>query len=210
MKAKFTGILLMTAVVFSGPLARPAAAQETVQPVISLQGVPFTDAVQVLARQAGTNYIFDTGYSFTNLAGATVSRRWTNVTAQAALADLLESRGLTMVTNPVTTVLRIMPGNVVSRRSPVPASELGNDPGPVLPVVIMEMTPLADAVKLLARQAGVDYEMGTGLVLPNTPVSIRWTKLTAKQALVALLDAYGYFLDLKPGARPRILVQLVY
>lgn len=71
---------------------------------------------------------------------------------------------------------------------------------PVIPLIVMDDLPLTDAIRNLARQAGINYLMdpkvGFGLpgpdgrVIPTPSVSLRWENVTAQQALEALLNNY--------------------
>jgi type II secretory pathway component GspD/PulD (secretin) len=68
----------------------------------------------------------------------------------------------------------------------------------VIPLIVMDDVPLTDAIKNLARQAGLNYmldpkinygQMGPdGRIIPQPSVSIRWENVTAEQALTALLN----------------------
>src|SRR5262249_47993654 len=72
---------------------------------------------------------------------------------------------------------------------------------PVIPLIVMDESPLTDAVKNLARQAGINSMLdpkiaygqpdATGKPPPQPSVSIRWENITAEQALLALLNNYG-------------------
>jgi Flp pilus assembly secretin CpaC len=88
--------------------------------------------------------------------------------------------------------------------TPAPASDATNSstaqPGAVIPLIVMDDVPLTDAIRNLARQAGINYvldpKIGFGQIGPDgkpTPqpsVSIRWESITAEQALNALLNNY--------------------
>jgi type II secretory pathway component GspD/PulD (secretin) len=73
-------------------------------------------------------------------------------------------------------------------------------PGVVIPLIVMDDVPLTDAIRNLARQAGINYmidpKVGFGQVAPDGKpgaqpnVSIRWENITAEQALAALLNNY--------------------
>ena len=74
-------------------------------------------------------------------------------------------------------------------------------PGGVIPLIVMDDVPLADAIKNLARQAGKNYildpKVAFGQIGPDgkpvaqPSVSIRWENITAEQALNALLGTYS-------------------
>jgi len=73
--------------------------------------------------------------------------------------------------------------------------------GTVIPLIVMDEVPLTDAIKNLARQAGLNYMLDPKLPFgqigadgkpgPQPMVSIRWEKVTANQALTALLNNYN-------------------
>ncbi|HWF19558.1 MAG TPA: secretin N-terminal domain-containing protein, partial [Verrucomicrobiae bacterium] len=84
-----------------------------------------------------------------------------------------------------------------------PADTSSNSPGPgaIIPLIVMDEVPLTDAIKNLARQAGLNYMLdpkinygapdATGVVHPQPTVSLRWENLTADQALNAVLANYN-------------------
>jgi type IV pilus assembly protein PilQ len=73
--------------------------------------------------------------------------------------------------------------------------------GAVIPFIVMDDVPLTDAIRNLARQAGLNYmldpKIGFGQIgadgkpTPQPSVSIRWENVTAEQALDALLSNYS-------------------
>jgi type II secretory pathway component GspD/PulD (secretin) len=73
--------------------------------------------------------------------------------------------------------------------------------GAIIPLIVMDEVPLNDAIKNLARQAGLNYMLdprmnfgqpGTdGRPAAQPTVSIRWENITAEQALMSLLGNYG-------------------
>jgi hypothetical protein len=71
------------------------------------------------------------------------------------------------------------------------------------PVIEMDKVPLSEAIRQLARQAQLNILLDPRLSEPpfaGINVSIRWEGVSAKEALVALLDNYG--LVLVEAARP--------
>jgi len=72
---------------------------------------------------------------------------------------------------------------------------------PIIPLIVMDDVPLTDAIKNLARQAGLNYMLDPkigygqpgpdGRPTPQPSVSIRWENVTAEQALNALLNNYS-------------------
>jgi type II secretory pathway component GspD/PulD (secretin) len=85
--------------------------------------------------------------------------------------------------------------------APAAAPSTAPQPGAVIPLIVMDDVPLTDAIKNLARQAGLNYMLdpkigfgqpdATGKVTPQPSVSIRWENITAEQALNALLNNYS-------------------
>ena len=84
-----------------------------------------------------------------------------------------------------------------------PADQTSAAPQPdgVIPLIVMDDVPLTDAIKNLARQAGLNYvldpriEFGQlapdGKPVAQPMVSIRWENVTVEQALNALLANYN-------------------
>jgi type II secretory pathway component GspD/PulD (secretin) len=80
------------------------------------------------------------------------------------------------------------------------ASASTSDPGAVIPLIVMDDVPLTDAIRNLARQAEINFVLdpkipygqvgADGKTTLNPPVTIRWEKITAQQALNALLNNY--------------------
>jgi type II secretory pathway component GspD/PulD (secretin) len=85
--------------------------------------------------------------------------------------------------------------------APVVAPVPTNTSAPVIPLIVMDDVPLTDAIKNLARQAGLNYMLDPkigygqpgpdGRPTPQPSVSIRWENVTAEQALNALLNNYS-------------------
>ncbi|HTL58757.1 MAG TPA: secretin N-terminal domain-containing protein [Candidatus Limnocylindrales bacterium] len=84
-------------------------------------------------------------------------------------------------------------------------------PGGVIPLIVMDDVPLTDAIKNLARQAGLNYILDPkvafgqpgpdGRPIPQPSVSIRWENVTAVQALTALLGTYNLQLVEDPKSK---------
>ena len=80
-----------------------------------------------------------------------------------------------------------------------------------IPIIVMDDVPITDAIRNLARQAGLNYQLdpkiGFGQVGPDgktaaqPSVSIRWENVTAEQALKALLDNYALQLVEDPKSK---------
>jgi type II secretory pathway component GspD/PulD (secretin) len=81
----------------------------------------------------------------------------------------------------------------------------------VIPLIVMDDVPLTDAIKNLARQAGLNYMLdpkvafgqpdATGKPTPQPTISIRWENVTAEQALNALLSTYNLQLIEDPKSK---------
>jgi type II secretory pathway component GspD/PulD (secretin) len=90
-----------------------SAAQPGVIPLIVMDDVALTDAIQNLARQANLNYLLDPTINLGQPGpGGTpvqphVSIRWENVSAQQALLALLNNYNLQLVEDPKTGIARI-------------------------------------------------------------------------------------------------------
>jgi type II secretory pathway component GspD/PulD (secretin) len=94
-----------------------------------------------------------------------------------------------------------------------PVASLTNEPGvdEVAPVIAFDGAPLPDAVNALALQANLNIQFDPKLLNAvgpdgrSTPISppnitAKWKNVTAKQALGALLDNYGWQLIMNPGS----------
>src|SRR3989442_6057015 len=149
--AALTGVLVSAACIVS--------AADDVIPRIQMVDVPLADAIRNLARQANLNYILDPHVPGSDFGPGrlapkpSVTANWTNVTAQAALSALLKEHGLTMVTNPATTVTRIAPANLSVK--PVPTSQVGTNTSSVIPLLVMDSVFLTEAVTQLASASSL-------------------------------------------------------
>jgi hypothetical protein len=178
-------------------------------PEIKMDEVPLTDAIKNLARQAGLNYIFDPRLSGAWIGAGgkpgrepSVNVHWENITAEEALSRLLKEHELTMITNTATSVARIAFTNQAVK--PIPAGQSLMGTNFVIPLIVMDSVPLNDAIKHLARQAQLDVALDPALRVPSAApvtrplsqweISLRWERVTAGQALAALLDNYDLVL----------------
>ena len=159
-------------------------------PLIQMQEVPLSVAIENLARQAEINLTIDP--KVTAQSSTPVNIRWENLTAKGALDRLLKERGLFMVENPQTSVLKITVTNSPPR---VFAKELLDSSKDVIPLIRMSDVPLEAALANLARQAKVELKLDGELSDAPTPggqivVSVSFKNLTASQALAAICDVY--------------------
>jgi hypothetical protein len=185
----------------------PAADHDPLLPLVEMHDVPITAAIANLARQSEMNYIFDpklfasTDASGNPLAEPEVNFRLQNVSAREVLNRMLNVRNLVMTEDPVTRVTRItrrnQPTNVVE------ASLLGVDtkhPAPatneIVPLMQFSEVPLVTALENLIRQSQVDVVLDSRITGASDPrdglptLSLRWEKISAKQAIIALCQNY--------------------
>lgn len=76
----------------------------------------------------------------------------------------------------------------------------------VIPLIEMRDVPLADAIRQVARMARLNVILDP--MLSQAPysdmtVSVRWEQVTAREALIALLDNYELTLIESPRSRVR-------
>jgi hypothetical protein len=75
----------------------------------------------------------------------------------------------------------------------------------VIPLIEMVNVPLTDAIQQMARQARLNILLDPRLSAPpytRMTVSIRWEKVTAMEALTALLENHGLMLVGSPRSAP--------
>lgn len=85
------------------------------------------------------------------------------------------------------------------------ANSTSNDGDDIVPRVVLAHVSLRDAVTTLAKQANLTVVFDPALlnqVAPN--VDVTWKNVTARQALEALLDNYGWEMTQIPGSSARI------
>ena len=174
------------------------SAADDVIPLIRMVDVPLADAIKILARQSNLNYILDPHVPGSDFGPGRlapkllVTANWTNVTAQAALGALLKEHSLTMVSNTATTVTRIAPADLSVK--PVPTSHVGTNTGSIIPLLVIDSVSLTEAVTKVASAASLaislEPELSAADFDAQGTVSFRWERITARQALAALLDNY--------------------
>jgi len=177
---------------------------------IGLQNVPLDTAINTLARQTGHNFVLSpNSVSGLDAEGNSISRPAITfqgeTTAADLLAKLLKDNGLVMVDDPVTTVARIAFTNEPTRKAD--AALLAGDTNAPIQVLNFVDVPLDVALEEIAGRSGalkvvVDSQLAAPpvtadnqLVVPPQ-VSVRWEKITARQALLAL--AVNYDLAITP------------
>jgi hypothetical protein len=183
---------------------------------IKLDNVPLADALRIVAQRTGRNYILDPGLCNPRFGPdgkpgqqPSVSVDWENLSAEEALGRLLKGSGLVMVTNPATSILRI---TYTNHAIPVlPPMMTGAGTNPVLSSVVLEDVPLDEAIRMLAAQAQLQIALDASAPTPSTHapglmtiepnVSVHWKNVTARQALMALLDNYDLLLVEDPDTK---------
>jgi type II secretory pathway component GspD/PulD (secretin) len=100
------------------------------------------------------------------------------------------------------------PATSVAAVSPEHSTAAAND---LLPLIMFEDAPLNDAIKTLARQAGINFQFDPRVATPpvgpdgrppvQPTVSIRFENVTAQQALEAVLANHGLQLVADPKTR---------
>ena len=81
-------------------------------------------------------------------------------------------------------------GSMATSAAPPPKDE-------IIPLIEMENVPLTDAIRKIAGQARLNILLDPRLSAPpfdRLTVSIRWRDVTAREALIALLDNHGLIL----------------
>jgi hypothetical protein len=216
----FSACLIAATLLPPPALSQVGGGRQGTIPTIRLNDVPLTDAIRTLAQQANINFILDPGLSDSSLQSEgkparepSVTACWTNVSAEEALGALLKGHGLVMASNPVTSIVRITTPN--RARPPAPLSPVGSDTNQVVPLIVMDSVPLADALKTLARQAGLEYRfdpsLSAGVPGPDGKsivrcVAIRWQNVSAKQALAALVETYDLMIVAESAASPATIM----
>jgi len=94
---------------------------------------------------------------------------------------------------------------------PSATSSANAQPGGLIPLIVMDDVPLTDAIKNLARQAGLNYVLDPKIAfgqlgpddkpIAQPTVSIRWENVTVEQALIALLGNYNLQLIEDPKSK---------
>jgi type II secretory pathway component GspD/PulD (secretin) len=132
--------------------------------------------------------------------GAAPSTTDTNAATTGTNATVVPAATATTDTNaPATTN-----AEQTATAAPVMATEVNtnaNTNDVVIPLIVMDDVPLTDAIKNLARQAGLNYMLDPkitygqigpdGRPVAQPSISIRWENVTAAQALAALLNNYN-------------------
>ena len=207
--------------------AKPAsvADSEARIPLIQFSDVPITTAIENLARQANINYMLDPkiGYGVPDENGKIkrepdLNVRWENVTGRQALLAILDAYDLQLMDDPKTGITRI---TIKGFKSNGPSAEAfpwasgTNDP--VIPVTQFSDVPLTTVIKNLAQFTGIDYSLDpaigygkpdkNGKIKEEPVLSLRWENISARNALLAVLDNYGLRLTVDKSGKALIVAQ---
>ena len=175
-------------------------------PIIEFKAIPLAAAIENLAREAQLNCLTDAavaahwrGTNKSILAEPTVSGRWENLSAAEVLARLLKERGLFAIANPQTGVTRIAMTNLPPRV--FEQNFISGKTNEVIPLIVMAYVPFDIGLNNLAQKAGIKLELPPEIVehkfgfpYQSFP-SVRWEKLTARQALAAVCESYHFRLS---------------
>jgi hypothetical protein len=185
-----TAVLIISVFVCATTELKSQPTSDAVIPLIKMEDVPITSAIENLARQTKLNYLLDPKLGYA-IQEPIVTFGWTNVTAGQALSQLLKEQGLIMLTNAATPVVLITDTNYIV--IPLDADLLGNDTHGVVSQINFRNMPLDEAFKQLSKVAHfeivIDFKIPAGVNMPT--VSLRWNKVTARQAIVVLCEAYN-------------------
>jgi hypothetical protein len=199
------------------PAAESKPAEADIMPLIVIGDVPLSDAIRNIARQMNLNFILDPcvpGAS-PHAAGGKVREpgvniRLENQTVEYALNLILKNHGLTLISNPVTTVARIVP--IDHHIKPVRASEVGSDTNAV-PIINLDNVTLPQAIEALTKSFGLNVVfdftfLNSQYGRDTAQLYIRWTNITPDQALAALLDNYDLAMIKNPANASAFIITL--
>jgi hypothetical protein len=196
----------LIAVAIACLLANAARAEQgtadtnSVIPLIVMEDVPLSEAIKNLARQGDVNCILDPQVAPTVgpdgrwVPQPLINGRWANVTAKEALIRIMQGRGIYVIEDTNTTIARITRSKRPPRQSGI---DLLAGDTKVIPLIVMDDLPLQDAIKNLARDAGLKVQIDPDLSatsgkhsIRREVVSVRWENVSARQALAAVLNNY--------------------
>jgi hypothetical protein len=208
-KENFITRMMMGAIVLSAT-TQFAFCQDT-NKIISayqMESVPITTVIENLARLSELNYIYDPRLygptpngPYRNRDGKIISEplltfSWEKMTAEQALARLLEENNLYTVKMENTPIVQI--SHIQQEAGIVDAALLGKDTNTVIPVIKMQSVSIGAALKQLAKSAGIKVIIDPKLLKPandedvsSTIISLHWKGVTARQAMIALCENFG-------------------
>jgi len=193
--------VIATNVTKNGPVETNGASSSdgSLAPAIDVQDVPITRVIEVLARQAGINYILDPELcqSFEAFPEPRMTFHLKSISAKNALSQMLSVRKLVLVEDPVTTVARItrtgsltnvLDGTLLPQNTNSSIYST-ND---VFPIVQFFDVPVETALENLIHQGDLNIEIDPRIKAIDMLISIRWEYITAKQAIIAICQNYGF------------------
>ncbi len=183
------------------PATATPAADAAATPAAAAPATPAAAAPAAPATPA-------TDAASTNAAAPATPATDAAATTNAAPATPTADANATNATPAATTAATATPAATTTDTSAGTNAVAGHDPNAIIPLIVMDEVPLTDAIKNLARQAGLNYMLdpkinyggtnpdGTPRVQPS--ISLRWENLTADQALTAVLKTYDLVIQDDP------------
>ena len=178
-----------------GPACFHAGAQPVYAPIdVSTN----SSAMAPATNDATANVVVTTNSTPADTSAAAAT------TAAPAAATAAPAATTTTTTTTTTTDATTAAAPVEVSTNATPATAV------VIPTIVMDEVPLTDAIKNLARQAGLNYILDPKVTFgPTSPdgkvtvpnISIRWENVTAEQALNTLLTTYSLQLIEDPKTR---------
>lgn len=185
-------------------------------PLILMQDVPLSLAIENLARAAGINYLVDPRltewWALPDADGQTthepvITFRWENLTAKEALVRLLGEHRLVLAEDPITMVARVTYTNQIV--SPAGASPPDNGTNKAVPIQFKDV-PITLGLKNLGRAAGINFVLDpkigygqpdkNGEIQAEPILSFHWEKITPQQAFIALCENYDLIIVKDPAS----------
>jgi len=81
----------------------------------------------------------------------------------------------------------------------------------VIPLIVLDQVPLRDAIANLSKAADLQCAFNPAVLnngakrMPEPNVSLRWENITARRALMSLLNNYGLLMRIEPGSKAQII-----
>jgi hypothetical protein len=209
---------------FDGLETNTASLHTNLIPLIQFVDVPITTAIENLARQEDVNYQLDPNLSElwegpapNHIPEPSVTIRLENVTAWATLNRLLNIHNLVLAEDPVTRIGRITFSDellpvIDTTLLDMETSSSNSSASMNIPLIQFADVPLDTALENLIRQCDANIELAPELKdgsywQNRTPeLSVRWTNVTAWQAVVALCENYDLVI-IKNDATGRIQIK---
>jgi len=201
-------VMIGAIALFATAQCTPGQDTNKVIPILQMEGVPITTAIENLTRLSGQNHILDPRLfgptpdgPYHNRDGEIISEplltfKWENMTAKQALARLLRENDLYAIEMQNTPIVQI--SHIKQDAGIVDVTLLGEDTNAVVPVIKMQSVSIGTALGRLARSAGIKVVIDPKLLqfsdaedVSSTIISLHWESVTARQAMVALCENFG-------------------